>query len=173
MKTIIEKMDALRLSNLTEILRGRMLKWFSSFLILFVVIGPVRLVAQTDTEFWFVVPEITWAHNTPGGVPANLRLSTMAFSATVTISMPANQYNAVLNPTGFHDIVVNIPANSSSSVNMASFIRKVPAVAGELGEANIVENKPYTISGVNNVGLHITSTNVITAYYEEIGRAHV
>jgi len=160
-------MDALRLSNLTEIHRGRMFKWFSSFLILFVVIGPVRLMAQTDTEFWFVVPEITWAHNTPGGVPANLRLSTMAFSATVTISMPANQYNAVTNPTGFHDIVVNIPANSSQSVDMAPFIRKVPAVAGELGEANIVENKPYTISGVNNVGLHITSTNVITAYYED------
>ena len=59
-----------------------MFKWFSSFLILFVVIGPVRLMAQTDTEFWFVVPEITWAHNTPGGVPANLRLSTMWLAAS-------------------------------------------------------------------------------------------
>ncbi len=166
-------MKTLRLSNLTNRFRGGIFKCFSSFLFVFVMIGSGQLTAQTDTEFWFVVPEITWAHNPPGGVPANLRLSTMAFPATVTISMPANQYNATLNPTGFHDIVVNIPANSSYSVDMSPFIRLVPAVAGEPGEANQLENKcNYNSSygkpsGVNNVGLYIHSTNVITAYYED------
>lgn len=126
----------------------------------------IRSFGQTDTEFWFVVPEITWAHNFPGGVPANFRLSTMAFPATVTISMPANQYHPTLNPGGFKDIVVNMLPNTTQSVNMAPFVRKVPAVAGEAGEANVIENKTYTPSGINNVGLHITSTNVITAYYE-------
>ena len=144
------------------------MKRFVFSVFLFLMLGSsFRSFGQTDTEFWFVVPEVTWQHNFPGGVPAYLRLSSMAFAATVTISMPANQYHPTLNPTGFKDIVVNLLPNSTQSVDMAPFIRKVPAVAGEAGEANVVENKAYTASGVNSIGLHITSTNVITAYYED------
>jgi len=116
--------------------------------------------SQVDTEFWFVVPELSHRGST-GGTPGTLRIATLELPATVTISMPANPYHPTTNPNGFQDIVVDIPANSTSAVNLTSLLD----VAANPGN-NRLENKPLTPNGINNFGLHITATNMITAYWE-------
>jgi PKD repeat protein len=75
--------------------------------------------------------------------------------------MPANVYNAATNPNGFQEIIVDIPANSAAAVDLTHLID----VASNPNN-NRLENKPLTGSGINNFGLHITSTNVINAYWE-------
>ena len=118
------------------------------------------LLAQVDTEFWFVVPELSHRGNT-GGAPGSLRIATMELPATVTISMPANPYHPVLNPNGFQDIVIDIAANSTAQVNLTSLIDVAANPANDR-----LENKPLTADGINPFGLHITATNMITAYWE-------
>jgi PKD repeat protein len=110
------------------------------------------LSAQVDTEFWFVVPEISHRGST-GGKPGTLRLSTLELDATVTIDMPANP--------AFIPIVLNIPANSESAVDLSHLIDDFasPGITG-------LENKPLTPDGINTFGLHIISTNMINAYWE-------
>jgi PKD repeat protein len=115
--------------------------------------------AQVDKEFWFVVPDLSHRGNT-GGTPGTLRFATLQLEATVTISMPANRYNAVTNPTGFPDIVVDIPANSTAAVDLTPWID----IAGVPNTG--LENQALTLEGINDVGLHITATNRITAYWE-------
>ena len=132
------------------------------------------LSAQTDSEFWFVVPEITINHGTPGGRPAYLRFATDT-TATITVSMPANRFDAILNPTGFKDIVIpNIPQHSSYSLDLSDFIAKTNGL-GTWVDQNILENKPPTFpTEVNKKGLYIKSEipgtpgskSLITAYYE-------
>lgn len=117
-------------------------------------------LSQVDTEFWFVVPELSHRGNT-GGSPGSLRIATMELPATVTISMPANPYHATLNPNGFQDIVVDIAANSAAQVDLTSLIDVAADPAN-----NRLENKPLTPDGINPFGLHITATNMITAYWE-------
>lgn len=119
-----------------------------------------RAQAQVDTEFWFVVPELSHRGNT-GGTPGRLRIATLELEATVTISMPANVYNPITNPTGFQDIVVTIPANSATAVDLSNLIDDAANP-----NRNLLENKPLTPSGINDFGLHITSTNVINVYWE-------
>ena len=120
---------------------------------------PLSLFGQIDTEFWFVVPELSHRGST-GGTPGTLRISTLDLEATVTVSMPANVFHPVLNPTGFPDIVVTIPANDDAALDLTPFID----VAGS--PVNRLENKPLTPDGINNFGLHITATNMINAYWE-------
>ena len=116
--------------------------------------------SQVDREFWFVVPELSHRGNT-GGTPGTFRIATLELPATVTISMPANPYHPTLNPGGFQDIVVDIAANASAAVNLTSLL---DVAANPLN--NRLENKPLTPSGINNFGLHITATNMITCYWE-------
>ena len=122
--------------------------------LLFLVVGAYSTVlsAQVDTEFWFVVPEISHRGST-GGKPATLRLATLELEATVTIEMPANP--------AFVPIVLNIPANDDAAVDLSHLIDDVisPNITG-------LENKPLTPDGINPFGLHITSTNMINAYWE-------
>jgi len=121
--------------------------------------------AQTDTEFWFVAPDITIGHNhatTPvGGVPASLKFSSSNFAATVTISMPAG------DPLVFPDIIVELAPYDFQVVDLNCWIVDLcnPPVAGAV-DINQLENKALTPDGINNFGLHITSTAPITAYYE-------
>jgi len=117
-------------------------------------------LSQVDTEFWFVVPELSYRDDI-GGTPGTLRIATLELPATVTVSMPANPYHPTLNPTGFQDIVVDIAANSTAAVNLTSLIDVVT------NPTNVsLENQPLTPSGINNFGLHITATNMITVYWE-------
>lgn len=112
--------------------------------------------AQTDTEFWFVVPDITFGHNSPGGVPASLKFSSSNFAATVTISMPAG------DPAIFPDIVVELAPYDFQVVSLDAWI----VSGGADVNPTLLENKALTPDGINNFGLHITSTAPITAYYE-------
>lgn len=127
--------------------------------------------AQTDTEFWFVVPEVTINHQYPGGQPASFRISTGLLPATVTISMPANQYDPVTNPTGFPDIVINLPPNTFHVEDLTCWIMNpcspvpVPSTSSPI-DVNKLENKPLNPSGINNFGIRITSTNPVTVYWE-------
>jgi hypothetical protein len=95
---------------------------------------------QADTEFWFVAPEV-WAGH--GDSPALLRFATFGQAAVVTVNQPANP--------AFPVQTLNIPANSAQSLNLGPWL-------------NLVENKPA--NSVLNLGLKITSTSLIQAYYE-------
>ncbi|MFC2129753.1 PKD domain-containing protein, partial [Bacteroidota bacterium] len=81
--------------------------------------------------------------------------------AIVTVSMPANRYDAATNPDGFQDIVFTMGAGETYALDLSLFIDPLAAPVDEL-----LENKPLTASGINNYGLHITATNMITAYWE-------
>jgi len=128
------------------------------------------LIAQTDTEFWFVAPEVTISHQIPGGQPASLRFATGLLPATVTISMPANRYDPATNPTGFQDIVFDMLAHSFHIEDVTCWIMTpctpIPVTSAAAVDVNKMENKPLNASGINKFGIHITATNPITAYYE-------
>jgi PKD repeat protein len=90
-----------------------------------------------------------------------LRIATLELEASVTVSMPANPYHPILNPTGFPDTVITIPANSAAELDLSHLIDNATFPA-----RNLLENKPLTPNGINNFGLHITSTNMINVYWE-------
>ncbi|MDD3568759.1 MAG: hypothetical protein PHT92_10200, partial [Bacteroidales bacterium] len=119
-------------------------------------------LAQTDTEFWFVVPEITYNHGVPGGIPASLKFSSGEFpdgitKATVTISMPAG------DPTIFPDITFELEEFGFHEVPLDNWVYN--GTDNDVHPTRL-ENKALTPDGINNFGLHITSTYPITAYYE-------
>lgn len=115
------------------------------FVLLFLLCFSGNLMAQTDTEFWFVAPRVTEGHGwtQDGGRKFYLRFATMSLPATITIEMPAN-------PT-FIPIEINLPANSAYSQDLTNL------------HDQIWHPMPNEIHGR---GLHITSTTPITAYYE-------
>jgi PKD repeat protein len=106
----------------------------------------LKSFSQTDVEFWFVAPEITYGHPSSGGggEPIYFRVSALELPSTVRIYQPAN-------PAGF-DTTFYVPSNSTVSINATNWI-------------NDIENEP--ISLVQNKGIHITATNLITVYYDE------
>lgn len=133
------------------------MKYLTGFLLRGVLLmvlagGTANLYAQVDTDFWFVVPEISHRGST-GGKPGTLRFATLELEATVTIEMPANP--------SFAPIVLNIPANGDAAVDLSHMI-------DDAGSPNItgLENKALTPDGINPFGLHITSNNRINAYWE-------
>ena len=97
-------------------------------------------VAQTDTEFWFVAPEVTVSHN---DAPIVLRISTLVSAADIEVSQPANP--------AFVPITISIPVNTTSTIDLTPF-------------KEIIENKPA--DQILNYGLRIRSTAQVTAYYE-------
>ena len=87
--------------------------FFFPVLLIIVLFARQGLFAQTDTEFWFVAPEVTedhyWAGGYPpylGGEPIFFNFTTLNLASTVTISMPANP--------GFPDTTFTIPANTTT-----------------------------------------------------------
>jgi gliding motility-associated-like protein len=117
-----------------------------SVIFFFIFLSTLGVQAQTGTEFWFAPPDITDLHNSPGGEPLYLMLSSTGTAATVTVSQPAN---AAFN--GGAPIVVNVPANQSVRVNLTSLKSQL-------------ETQPT--NSVLNTGLKIESTSTITCYYE-------
>lgn len=61
----------------------------------------IPAMAQVDTEFWFVAPEV-WANH--GDSPTLLRFASFDEDAVVTVEQPANP--------GFPTQTLNIDANS-------------------------------------------------------------
>jgi len=96
--------------------------------------------AQLDTTFWFVAPEAAENH---GDRPIVFRFATLSNPAIVTISQPANP--------AFPTQVLNLPANSAQTLDLTPWI-------------DIIENKPANTT--LNFGFKITSSSLITAYYE-------
>jgi gliding motility-associated-like protein len=96
--------------------------------------------AQQDTLFYFAAPEISSA---VGDSPITLRLMSYNLASTVTITQPANG--------GFVPIVVAIPANSVSNVDLTPFLAAVESPGADI---------------VSNNGLKIVATEIITCYYE-------
>lgn len=110
----------------------------------------VNLFSQTDNEFWFAAPEISYQFSSASGVTSNHRdrpiqlvLTCFDQRAHVTICQPAN-----LNFPIIHKIV---PADTFLIVDLTPYI-------------DIIENKPA--DSVLPYGLLITSDNPITANYE-------
>jgi gliding motility-associated-like protein len=114
-----------------------------SLLLAFSVIVLIS-AAQTDTLFWFAAPEVS-IHTQNFDRPIVLRMTTSGQAATVTISQPAGG--------GMPVQVVNIPANSTLTVDLTNWI-------------DLIENKPANTN--LNYGLKIQSTANITVYYEVV-----
>ena len=107
-----------------------------------VVLLPFSLMAQTDTEFWFVAPEVQQSH---GDRPIVVRLSTSQQAASVQITMP-------INP-GFPPINFLIPPNTTQTFDLTTWV-------------DLLENKPADV--VLDKALRIVSSSPITAYYEVV-----
>jgi PKD repeat protein len=120
---------------------------------LYLVFGNNTLSAQTDTEFWFVVPGISENH---GDKPIRFVFTTTEFNADITIEMPANP--------GFTPIYMSIPANSTIDTSFYSnfdiFRFENNTLIEELSQ--IPSNK----DNISNKGIRILSSSPITAYYE-------
>ena len=112
------------------------------YLLFFLILFPILLSGQTNTDFWFAGPEVTSGH---ADSPIFLRVTSFNQTANVSISEPAN---TAAFPT--QNIVV--PANNTISVNLTAW-------------KEIIESKPPNT--VLNYGIHIHSNVPITAYYEE------
>jgi len=97
-------------------------------------------LSQTDTEFWFVAPEV-WAGH--GDSPILLRFATFDEAALITVEQPANP--------NFPTQTLNVDANSVYSLDLTTWLSQI-------------ENKPA--NSILNFGLHITSNTPVTAYYE-------
>ena len=101
------------------------------------------LMAQSGTEFWFAPPEVTFSHNSPGGVPIYLNISAFDDPVTVVVDQPANP--------GFAPITLNLAANSSHQEDLTAFVAQL-------------ETAPTNT--VLTTGLRVVATDTITAYYE-------
>lgn len=126
-------------------MRSRSLTLKTHVLLLFLILSAYNSVAfsQTDTKFWFAAPHITRDHSAPGGLPMNLNLTACVADAVVTLSFPNNVAMPIKNYAIAKGEFLSIDLN---------------AVFGQ----DNVEN----VSGTDNGGMLIESTNLITAYYQ-------
>ena len=114
--------------------------------------------AQTDNEFWFCIPQVTWQHE--GDIPS-LLITTTDLPAKVTIEMPME--------SRFTTVVLDIPKNTSYKHEFSDYMQcsSQGVKKGTHQEDNILESGLYGESCiVKNKGIHITSTALITAYLE-------
>lgn len=148
--------------------------FFEVLILSFIFGGEVN--AQTDTEFWFSVPEINRYHwngdeTSPGnkGYPTYIRITTGTLPSTVTISMPANAANF----NGGNPLVFNISANKTQTIDLAAYNligddKTTPATSIEnrllWTSSNTAAPHPYV--NKNNKGLLIEATSPVTVYYE-------
>ncbi len=110
------------------------------------VLFVIQARAQVDTVFWFAAPEITmniYGSSQRADRPVIIRIATYASAATVTISQPAGG--------GMPTQTVNIPANSTQSVDLTAWIDQI-------------ETKPPNTP--LNYGLKITATTPVSVYYD-------
>jgi uncharacterized protein (TIGR02145 family) len=104
---------------------------------------PLAGFTQTDTEFWFIAPEVSKNGGSNFDIPIYLRISSYSQPSTVTVDQPANP--------AFVPIVVNLLTNGFSTVDLSPFL-------------DVVENKPANT--ILNYGLRITATTPVSLYYE-------
>lgn len=124
-----------------------MLKIYTTFCItVFSILYAQISYSQSGTEFWFAPPDITDLHNSPGGEPLFLVVSSTGLAANVTVSQPANPaFN------GGAPITAAVAANQSVKINLTSL------------KASLETRPTNTIL---NTGLFIEASTSITCYYE-------
>jgi PKD repeat protein len=138
------------------------MKKFSS-IILFIAACCV-LNAQIDKDFWFAIPKETDTHlwcSLTSNNAAQFRIVAMSRDARVTISMPAN--------ANFIPVVLNIPANSTFNYSFtpnAAPNYKANWVLFDSVYANPANYDLQPFNGTTNHGIHITSSNDISVYYD-------
>ncbi len=133
-----------RLTYRSRTITGKIIHQYSIILgIVLLLSAPLLTVSQTDTEFWFIAPEVSKNGGQNFDIPVYLRISTYNQASTVTISQPANP--------SFVPVIADIPANGFSTVDLSPFL-------------DMIENKPANT--VLNYGIHITATNPVSVYYE-------
>lgn len=123
---------------------------FVRFLTLFLFVS-LNLFSQTDTEFWFVAPEVTAGH---GDNPIYLRLTSFGAASNVVIDQPANPLFPAMSFT--------IPANGTVTRDLTFWKNRYVENYAFTDSANFT----YVDLKKNNFGFHIVSSSPITVYYE-------
>ncbi len=99
--------------------------------------------AQIGQEFWFAAP---YANPTNGNLPIYMRISSYNDSATVKITIPADNNFVIASFT--------LAPNSFKSVTLDDYLDKIQC---------------YPFDEVQNKGIFIQSTAEVSAYYELFG----
>lgn len=115
------------------------------FLILTIVLLN-KAYAQTDREFWFAAPDFTSGHG--NDEPIYLRFATFDVEATVRVELPA--YNG---GAGYLIEEFTMGIQDYYSIDLTS-------IKSLIETNHPVNPQPY------ETGIHITSTNLISVYYE-------
>jgi len=126
-------------------------------MVVYINSGSVSGTKQTDTVFWFAVPQVAHRHgdlaapNQETYFLSYFRITSIDEAATVTISMPAN-------PT-FTPITVNVAQKATQSVELSNDPTK---------PYNLYVNnyESYPANQTLNKGVLIESTSPISVYYE-------
>lgn len=128
---------------------GKKILYITLFIL---VLFGFNLKAQTDTEFWFVVPEIDRQHNDR---PIRFVFTTTNFPADITLEMPAN--------VTFTPINISLPANTTADTAFT-----LAADLNRFENRTVIDelSTPADRDNISNKGIRITSTAPITAYYE-------
>ncbi|MFT3737504.1 MAG: T9SS type B sorting domain-containing protein [Breznakibacter sp.] len=100
-----------------------------------------------------MAPEVTSVH---GDSPVALRITAYASAANVTISEPANP--------AFTPITIAVPANKQVTVSSDN------AAYNSIFKLTNLENNP--VNTINKVGLHITSGQNVSVYYEVVNASN-
>lgn len=114
--------------------------------------------AQTDKEFWFCIPQVTWQHE--GDVPS-LLITAFENDAHVVIDMPLVD--------DFSPVRITVPSGTSYKYKFEPYMKCTTQgkKKGENQENNILESGLFGESClVKNKGIHISSDNLISAYLE-------
>ena len=144
--------------------------------ILLLLTGITSSVAQTDTEFWFAVPNVE-EHHTDRPIGFHFTNPSTTKFSTVTISLPAE--------TAFTPKTIVMPPSSSTYVDLTDRggfglntnnktwkncdqgLFTFTTCEGPITTIDSLENKPANT--INKKGVLITATSPITAYYEVTG----
>jgi hypothetical protein len=129
------------LNSKNEVMRSDERKFSTMLLSLFFCLSlTANIFAQTDTEFWFAVPDLSSGHCEK----PYLQLISLDQPAAVTITQPANP--------SFQPIVRDLAAYDYSTINLLSVLSAIETQTG----------------GPWNTGLLIQSTATISAYFANI-----
>ena len=110
--------------------------------------------AQTDTEFWFCVPQMTAQHEQDE--PKLYLTNATNKNVTVTIEMPCNT-------TGFAKQTIPLAPYEQNNYNFKNYFND----ESQIDRPNIIESGCCEESCIpQNKGIHITSTDSITAYLQ-------
>ncbi len=117
--------------------------------LLYILIGvfiSLVVIAQEDTEFWFVAPDVSGNH---GDRPIHLVVTSLAFETYVQITMPANGE--------FETIGINLPPNTTRLIDLSQRVNQIE---------NVIYTSSNTYDPFSNKGIRIRATAPIKAYYE-------